>query len=58
MSPFPGEQDFETTDLDLDALGDVLIAKNRIGPEEEESSELPKPPKKKIKIPTSSEEEE
>ena len=28
LTPFPGEQDFETTDTDLDELGDVLVAGN------------------------------
>lgn len=29
LSPFPGEQGFETEDLDLDQMGDILLAKGQ-----------------------------
>lgn len=40
LTPFPGEQGFESTDLDLDQMGDVLVAGSK--PEE-----LPNKKKKK-----------
>jgi hypothetical protein len=35
LTPFPGEQDFQSKDLDLDQMGDVLIS----GPTSEEKPE-------------------
>lgn len=37
LTPFPGEQDFETSDMDLDQMGDVLIAGNKPMPEEKKA---------------------
>lgn len=51
MTPFPGEQDFEATDVDLDQMGDVLLANNT----GIEKPKLPMPEaKKKKKKPASS----
>lgn len=57
LTPFPGEQGFESNDLDLDRMGDVLVSGTRIGPKEEDRGELPKKPKKKIKVPKEDEDE-
>lgn len=45
LSPFPGEQDFETTDLDLDQMGDVLVS----GPTSQEKPEELKKRRRKIR---------
>lgn len=46
VTPFPGEQGFEAEDLDLDQMGDVLVAKGgpAAGPEDEKSKKKKKKP--------------
>ena len=45
MTPFPGEQDFQSTDLDLDEIGDVLVS----GPTSQEKPEELKRRRRKIR---------
>ena len=45
MTPFPGEQDFQSTDVDLDQMGDVVLS----GPTSEEKPEELRKRKRKIR---------
>lgn len=56
VSPFPGEQDFESMDVDLDQMGDVLLAKGK--PEPKATEEQPKKKKKKPQMPARTPEEQ
>lgn len=56
LTPFPGEQGFESSDIDLDEMGDVLLAKGKPEPRAEE--EKPKKKKKKPQPPEHTPEEE
>lgn len=53
-SPFPGEQDFESTDHDLDEMGDVLIAGRPEALEKAQEKGPVPAPKKKKPVPKSS----